>query len=79
MLDEVKRIVELTAVDDIDFITLMEEEEGLRCIFFSGAGGYSTFLVRKGPLMRELKSHAIANIIYGMQATKLRRRLCSWI
>lgn len=79
MLNEVKKIVELNSVDDIDFITLKDEKGGLRCLIFSGKGSYDSLFIKDEPLVSELKSHAIANIIYGNQATKLMRRLCSWI
>lgn len=78
MLSEVKKIIELTSKISIDFITLKDEKEGVRCLFFSTEGTYKFLLIRKEPLVKEIKSFAIANIIYGNQATMLLRRLHKW-
>jgi len=79
MLGEIRKIVELTSVENIDFITLKEEKDGLMCLFFSGNGTFDALLISKEPLISELKSYAIANIVYGDQVTKLLKRWCSWI
>lgn len=79
MLNEVKRIIELTTNDNIDFITLKDENGGIRCLFFSEKGSYIDLFLKKELLINEMKSHAIANIIYGSQATKLLMRLHKWM
>ena len=79
MRDEVRRILELSTMDDIDFITLKDEKDGVMCLFVSLSGSYKTLFIRKEPVMQELRAHAIANIIYGNQAVNMLLRLYKWM